>query len=725
MVASCFRDTTSLPMGFSPTNRSGTMRTSPPGKASPVTARPILVESPADVPAVERFDNRELSWLEFNARVLALAENPDLPLLERVKFLAIFGANLDEFFQIRVAGLKEQINAGLQSTSPDGLTPTEQLDRIAEHVRGLMLRQHHVWARSLRKRLANAGIRLIGWKDLDEVARLHLSGMYEERVYPILTPLSVDPSHPFPYISNLSLNLAVGVRDPNTHVTRFARVKVPPSLPRFLGLPDGERFVPIEQVIAAHMEELFPGMEIVAAHPFRITRDADVELEIDEAEDLLAQIESILRQRERSPETVRLEVSRSMPRAMRELLMEELEVEETDVYVARSPLGLSDLFQLAALDRPELKYEPWTGMTQRRLQPAVAGRTDIFSVLRQGDVMVQHPYDAFDTSVELFVEQAAKDPQVLAIKQTLYRTSGKDSAIVRSLVRAAEAGKQVVALVELTARFDEEANITWARVLEQAGVHVVYGVVGLKTHAKLSLVIRDEGDQIRRYCHVGTGNYHSGTARLYEDLGLLTANPDLTADVADLFNYLTGYSKQESYRTVLVAPLSLRPRILEMIQEQSRFGGRITLKMNSLVDARMIDALYTAAQAGCEIDLIVRGICCLKPGIPGLSEGIRVRSIVGRYLEHSRIFRFGTDQVARYFIGSADLMPRNLDHRVECVAEVIDASARERLDEILDVNLRDDVLAWERRPQGWAHVPPGTFESQVEFRRLAEERARP
>jgi polyphosphate kinase len=657
--------------------------------------------------------------------VLALAENPHLPLLERVKFLAIFGDNLDEFFQIRVAGLKEQINAGLHSTSPDGLTPVEQLDRIAEYVRELMLRQHRVWSRSLRKRLANAGIRIVGWKDLDEVARLHLSGAYEERVYPILTPLSVDPSHPFPYISNLSLNLAVGVRDTRTHVTRFARVKVPPSLPRFLGLPDGERFVPIEQVIAAHMEDLFPGMEIVAAHPFRITRDADVELEIDEAEDLLSQIESILRQRERSPETVRLEVARSMPRAMRELLMEELEVEGTDVYVARSPLGLSDLFQLAALDRPDLKYEPWTPKTQRRLQPAVAGRTDIFSVLRQGDLLVQHPYDAFDTSVELFVEQAAKDPQVLAIKQTLYRTSGKDSAIVRSLVRAAETGKQVVALVELTARFDEEANITWARVLEQAGVHVVYGVVGLKTHAKLSLVIRDEGDQIRRYCHVGTGNYHSGTARLYEDLGLLTADPDLTADVADLFNYLTGYSKQESYRTVLVAPLSLRPGILEMIDEQAQPGGRITMKMNSLVDARMIDALYAAAGAGCEIDLIVRGICCLRPGIPGLSQGIRVRSIVGHYLEHSRIFRFGSEDAARYFIGSADLMPRNLDHRVECVAEVTDPALRARLDEVLAVNLRDDVLAWERRPEGWGRLPTGRFESQVEFQRLAEERAQP
>jgi polyphosphate kinase len=547
--------------------------------------------------------------------------------------------------------------------------------------------------------------------------------VFDDRVYPVLTPLSVDPSHPFPYISNLSLNIAVAVRDPRTGVGRFARVKVPPSLPRFQALPDGERFVPIEQVIVANIGALFPGMETVAAHPFRITRDADLELEIDEAEDLLEQIESILRQRERSPEVVRLELPRSMPRGMREILKEELELEETDVYVTRSPLGLSDLFQLAALDRPDLKYEPFSGKTPARLQGVVSGRTDIFSVIREGDVLVHHPYDAFDTSVELFVEQASKDPRVLAIKQTLYRTSGKDSAIVRSLVRAAEAGKQVVALVELTARFDEEANILWARILEQAGVHVVYGVVGLKTHAKLSLVIRDEGDQIRRYCHIGTGNYHPVTARLYEDLGLLTAHPEVTADVADLFNYLTGYSKQEEYRHILVAPLTLRPRIHELIGEQARAGGRITLKMNSLVDARMIDALYAASQAGAEIDLHVRGICCLRPGVPGLSDRIRVRSIVGRYLEHSRIFRFGDGDEARHFIGSADLMPRNLDHRVEAVAEILDHELRARLDEVLEVDARDDVLAWELLPDGWARVPEGRFEAHVAFERLAAERA--
>ena len=691
-----------------------------------MTARPEPIAALAEVPVAERFDNRELSWLEFNARVLALAERSDVPLLERVKFLAIFNSNLDEFFQIRVAGLKEQIGAGLTSTSADGMTASEQLERITERVRTLMARQHRVWVRSIRPRLANAGIRVVDHEQLDEAARLFCRSRYEERIYPVLTPLSVDPAHPFPYISNLSLNLAVGVRQPETGDVRFARVKVPPSLPRFMALPDGERFVPIEQVIAASIDMLFPGMEVIAAHPFRVTRDADVEIEIDEADDLLEAIESILRQRERSPEVVRLEVHRSMPKAFRELLTLELELGDLDVYVTHSTLGLDDVMQLASLDRPDLLYEPWTGKTQARLQPVVDGRADVFSVVREGDVLVQHPYDAFDTSVELFVEQAARDPQVLAIKQTLYRTSGKDSAIVRSLVRAAEAGKQVVALVELTARFDEEANITWARVLEQAGVHVVYGVVGLKTHAKVSLVVRDEGDTIRRYCHVGTGNYHSGTARLYEDVGLLTADTEITADVADLFNLLTGYSNQDTYRRILVAPITMRRRLTEMIEEQAHPGGRITMKMNSLVDARIIDALYAASSAGCEIELIVRGICCLRPGVPGLSERIRVRSIVGRYLEHSRIFRFGDGDDARTFIGSADLMPRNLDHRVESVTEVLDPELKGRLDEILRVNLEDDVLAWELRPDGWAKVDDGRHaESHLVFQRLAEERALP
>jgi polyphosphate kinase len=676
-----------------------------------------------EVPPAGRFANRELSWLDFDARVLALAEDNERPLLERVRFLSIFSHNLDEFFQIRVAGLREQLAVGLGTTSPDGMTTREQLDAISERVRLLKTRQHQIWAKSLRPRLDAAGIRIVDWDELDGVDRTHLREVFERRVFPILTPLSVDPAHPFPYISNLSLNLAVVVRDPETRVRRFARVKVPPNISRLLPLPDGERFVPLEQVMAANLVMLFPGMEIVAVHPFRVTRDLDLDLEIDEADDLLAAIESILRQRERSPEAVRLEVHRSMPRAVRALIEEELGVAPSDVYVTKSMLGMGDLSELTSLDRPDLKYERFTGVTQSRLQPVASGSLDIFSAIREGDILVQHPYDAFTTSVELFVEQAARDPNVLAIKQTLYRTSDEDSTIVRALVRAAESGKQTVALIELQARFDEETNIAWARVLEQAGVHVVFGVVGLKTHAKCSLVVRDEGGAIRRYCHVGTGNYHPGTATIYEDLGLLTADPDITADVADLFNYLTGYSHQQAYRRILVAPITLRSRLLELIhREADARDGKIVMKMNSLVDPGMIDALYQASSAGTEIELLVRGICCLRPGVPGLSDNIRVRSIVGRYLEHSRIYRFGSDaRGVRYFIGSADLMPRNLDHRVECVTEVVDPVLKDRLDEILRIGLEDDVLAWKLRPGGWTKVPTKhDVESQTVFQELAE-----
>ncbi len=682
------------------------------------------VPAVASVPPSSRFANRELSWLDFNARVLALAEDNARPLLERVRFLAIFGINLDEFFQIRVAGLKEQLSVGLSTTSPDGMTARDQLDAISSHVRMLMKRQNQIWAKSVRPRLDAAGISVVDWEDLGGDDRVHLRQTFEKRVFPILTPLSVDPAHPFPYISDLSLNLAVVVRDPSTHIRRFARVKVPPNIARFMPLPDGERFIPQEQVISANLDLLFPGMEIVAVHPFRVTRDLDLDLEIDAADDLLAAIESILRQRERSPEAVRLEVHGSTPKAVRTLIEEELDVDPLDVYVTKSLLGMSDLMELTNLDRPDLKYEPWAGVTQSRLQAVANGNRDIFGVIAEGDVMVHHPYDAFSTSVEQFVSQASRDPAVLAIKQTLYRTSDEDSRIVRALVRAAEAGKQTVALIELTARFDEETNITWARVLEQAGVHVVYGVVGLKTHAKCSLVVREEGDEIRQYCHIGTGNYHSGTAKLYEDVGLLTDDPDITADVADLFNYLTGYSHQQAYRRILVAPITLRSRILEMIHREAEASdGRIVMKMNSLVDADMIDALYEASHAGTEIELIVRGICCLRAGVPGMSENIRVRSIVGRYLEHSRIYRFGSEQRGpRLFIGSADLMPRNLDHRVECVTEVLDRGLKDRLDEILRVNLEDDVLAWLLGPDGWTRVPTERgLETHTYLQQLAEE----
>ena len=489
----------------------------------------------------------------------------------------------------------------------------------------------------------------------------------------MLTPLSVDPAHPFPYISNLSLNLAAMVRDPMTGVRRFARVKVPPLLPRFVPLPDGERFVPLETVIAAHLGRLFPGMELVAYHTFRLTRDADLEVEEDEAEDLLEAIQSVLRRRRRGANPVRLEVDETMSHEVLELLRRELDLEEQEVVVTPGLLDLSALWSLVSLDRPELKHEPWVPVTQPRLTNGEAA-PDLFQVLRAGDVLVHHPYDSFSSSVEAFVEQAARDPAVLAIKQTMYRTSTQESPIIRALIRAAELGKQVVALVELKARFDEEANITYARELEQAGVHVVHGVVGLKTHAKISLVVRREAGGVRRYAHVGTGNYNPVTARLYEDIGLLTADPEIGADLTDLFNLLTGYSRQREYRRLLVAPEYLRPEMLELIRGQAREGGRIVLKMNALVDPDMVDALYEASQAGAEIDLIVRGICCLRPGIPGLSERIAVRSLVGRYLEHSRIFRFGERAEATHYIGSADLMQRNLDRRVEALVPVADPS---------------------------------------------------
>ncbi len=671
--------------------------------------------------------NRELSWLDFNERVLALAEEDRRPLLERAKFLAIFSSNLDEFFQIRVSGLMEQVNAGWTSTSPDGMTPGEQLAAIRARVKGLVERESRIFVDHLVPELDRAGIALVEWDDLSKPDREHLGEVFRERVFPVLTPLSVDPAHPFPYISNLSLNLAVVVRDKVTQVRRFARVKVPPLLPRFVSLPDGIRFIPLEQLIAANLSALFPGMEIVAHHGFRVTRDADLDIEIDEADDLLAAIETSVRLRKRSPEVVRLEVNPSMPDDVLELLIHELELDPPDVYVVDGLLDLSGLWSICALDRPDLKDPPWKGVTPKRFAPSdEAEEADLFEGLRAGDVLVHLPYDSFAATVEAFIEQASRDPAVLALKQTLYRTSDRESPIVRSLIRAAEGGKQVVALVELQARGDEEANIGWARLMEQAGVHVLYGVVGLKTHAKLSLVVREEADGVRRYCHVGTGNYNPTTAKLYEDLGLLTAGPDLTADVADLFNYLTGYSRQSGYRNLLVAPMSLRARILELIRAEGRTGGRITLKMNSLVDAEMIEALYEASTGGAQIDLIVRGICCLRAGVPGLSETIRVRSLVGKYLEHSRIFRFGAEaKKARYFIGSADLMPRNLDRRVEASTEVTDRRLKARLQEILDVNLADDVLAWTMNPDGtYSKVPTVQgIDTQRTMQELAIKRA--
>jgi polyphosphate kinase len=690
------------------------------------TPEPPL-QPPTQLQPESRYLNRELSALDYFARVLALGGDKSVPLLERVKFLAIFSQNLDEFFQVRVSGLREQLDAGLRTTSPDGLDPAEQLRAIRARVEPMVARQASIFTQELAPSLEEHGVRFCDWEELSDADRAHLEEVFEERVFPVLTPLAVDPAHPFPYISNLSLNLAVLVRDPTSGEERFARVKVPPLLPRFLVLPDGERFVPLEQVIAAHLDSLFPGMETVAHHPFRVTRDADFELS-DDAEDLLEAMELILRRRTRFGQVVRLEVDGKMSDEVLELLCRELQLTDSDVYVADGPLDLSGLWGLYELEKPELKDEPWTPQTQPPLARTDAP-PDVFQLLRQGDVLVHHPYDSFATSVDALVEQASRDPQVLAIKQTLYRTAGPDSGLVRSLIRAAERGKQVVALVELKARFDEQANIERAQLFEEAGIHVVYGLVGLKTHAKILLVVRQEPEGIRRYCHVGTGNYNPKTATTYEDLGLMSSDPDLGVDLTELFNYLTGYSRQGDYRKLIVAPVTIRPELLKRIERQAELGpaGRITMKMNSLVDPEMIDALYTASQAGTPIDLIVRGICCLRAGVRGLSETIRVRSIVGRFLEHSRIYRFGPDpHAAEYLIGSADLMPRNLDRRVEALLPVNAGPLRDRLAEMLSIDLADDALAWELDTDGrWQRVPETRgLNAQRQLQDLAVQRAR-
>jgi polyphosphate kinase len=680
----------------------------------------------AELLAASRFFNRELSLLDYNARVLACAEDESRPAFERARFLAILARNLDEFFQIRVSGLREQLVAGVRGTSPDGMTPREQLDAIRIRVQEIVTRQMQVFEKQVRPELYADGVRLTDWAELKKAQREQLREVFEERVFPVLTPLSVDPAHPFPYISDLSLNLAVVVRDPESGVRRFARVKVPPRLPRFLKVSGG-RFVPLEQVISAHLDRLFPGMKIVAKHAFRVTRDADVEVEVDEADDLMATLESLLRGRKRTPEAVRVEVSSSMPPRLRQILLRELELSTGDLYVIDGLLDVSALWSLAEEKRVQPKTAPWAGITPPELGGRLSEPPDILAALRQSDILVHHPYDRFATSVEAFVDQAADDPNVLAIKQTIYRTSDDGEApVVRSLVRAAETGKEVVALVELTARGDEEANIAWARTLEKAGVHVLYGVVGLKTHAKTVLVVRNEGGSIRRYCHVGTGNYNPATATTYEDVGLLSSDAELTADVADLFNRLTGYSTGVGFRRILVAPGSLRSRLLELIRTEAESpDGRIIMKMNHLVDPEMIDALYVASTAGAEIDLIVRGMCSLRPGVKGQSEHIRVRSIVGRFLEHSRIFRFGSDKRgAQYYIGSADLMPRNLDRRVECVTPVVAPALTARLAEILEVTLMDDVLAWELRPDGWRKVrTKAGVNAHDRLQELAEARA--
>jgi polyphosphate kinase len=673
-----------------------------------------------------RFLNRELSWLDFDERILAVAERQSLPVLERAKFFAIFSDNLDEFFQVRVGSLRMQLDAGLRAQDSEDENIRQRLDKISVRVRELVARRDAAFADQLVPDLATAGIRLSDWESLDADDRVFLDDLFDEQLFPVLTPLAVDPAHPFPYISNLSLNLAVVVRVPGELTRRIARVKVPQSLPRFVVLPDGERFVPLEQLIARHLSALFPGMEVVEHSPFRVTRNTD--FDIDESEDdLVAAVESVLRRRRRSTIVVRLEVDSSMSEETLSLLVRELGFEASDVGRANGLLDLRGLWSIAGLDRPELKQEPLKQVTQTRLVSMDdSGSPELFGVIREGDVLVQHPYDSFDTSVEAFIEEAARDPDVLAIKQTLYRTSADVSGIMKALIRAAGEGKQVVCIVELKARFDEEANIAWAQQLEDAGIHVAYGVVGLKTHAKLCLAVRREGGEIVRYAHIGTGNYNRETAAIYEDLGLFTADPQITADVSEVFNLLTGYSRQQEFRPLLVAPTAMRAGLVELIRGQGSPDGRIAMKLNSLVDPELIDALYDASQAGARIDLIVRSMCCLRPQVPGLSENIRVRSIVGRFLEHSRIYRFGAGPDATYLFGSADLMQRNLDRRVEVLAPVRDSALRGRLDEILSALDMDDTLAWELSGDGTWLAPSetGTVNAQTLLEEAALARAR-
>jgi polyphosphate kinase len=672
--------------------------------------------------------NRELSWLEFNERVLFEAVDERNPLLERLRFLAIFATNLDEFFQIRVAGLKQQVAAGRSSPTPDGMSAAETLEAARTRLLPMVAKHSETYAR-IRAELADEGIRIASYAEREE-RHLELRTRFFDEIFPVLTPLAVDPGHPFPYISDLSLSLAVTVRDPQTGERLFARIKVPPILPRLMEVAH-RTYVLIEQVIAANLDALFPGMEILEHHLFRVTRNADIAIEEEEAPDLLMAIEEELRKR-RFGKVVRLEIERTMPHATRQLLMRGLGIEAADVYEVAGMLDLSALNEIAELDVPELHLPPFTPSVPARLVPADPDDdTDVFAAIREADLLVHHPYESFAASVQRFIEQAADDPDVLTIKQTLYRTSG-DSPIVRALIRAAEMGKQVVVLVEIKARFDEQANIVWARALERAGAHVTYGLVGLKTHSKVALVVRREGRGLRRYVHIGTGNYNSKTARQYVDLGLLTADPDLGADMTELFNLLTGHSRQTRYRKLLVAPTTLRSGLTELIDEERRRheehgDGRIVMKLNAIVDPQMIGALYRASQAGVPIDIIVRGMCAVRPGVEGFSESIRVRSIVGRFLEHSRIFVFGTGQRERFYIGSADVMERNLDRRVEAMAPVSDQDSQAKLRRIVEVMLADDRRAWLLGAQDrWTRVEeqngrPGAFDTFETMMLLAQE----
>lgn len=671
----------------------------------------LLEEQPMPEPeggfGTERFLDREISWLDFNARVLELAEDESVPLLERVNFLSIFASNLDEFFMVRVAGLKRRIATGIAVPSAAGISPSDQLDELERTALELQLRHARAFSDGVRPALAEENIFLTRWDELDQDARARLTEYFNEQVFPILTPLAVDPAHPFPYISGLSLNLAVVVRNPVSGKELFARVKVPDQLPRLIAV-DGARaaahasrvarYLPLEELIAVHLDQLFSGMEVVEHHAFRVTRNEDVEVEEDDAENLLHALEKELLRRRFGP-PVRLELTEDINPNVRALLLRELGVGEEEVYTVPAPLDLRGLSILGSIDRPALRFSPHVAHTSRYLNESeTSDAANVFAAMRRRDILLHHPYDSFSTSVQAFLEQAAADPQVQAIKQTLYRTSG-DSPIVDALIDAAEAGKQVLALVEIKARFDEQANISWARKLEKAGVHVVYGIVGLKTHSKLSLVVRAEKDGLRRYCHIGTGNYHPRTARFYEDLGLLTADQQVGEDVSRLFNQLSGYAPKTTFKRLLVAPRSLRSGLIDRIEREIRnakagLPARVVVKVNSMVDETVIDALYRASQAGVQVDVIVRGICALRPGVPGLSENIRVRSVLGRFLEHSRVFLFANGGSPTAHIGSADMMHRNLDRRVEALVELRDPDQVRWLGSLADRYLSDSTSSW-------------------------------
>ena len=686
---------------------------------------PALPEDVVELTDPSLYINRELSWLDFNARVLALGTRDDIPLLERCRFLAIFTRNLDEFFMVRVAGIQDAIEAGRPPSARDLLPREGVLEQVTATTRELLAEQYRILREELSGALDDAGIFIVPFADLPARAASTLRRRFEREIEPVLIPLAVGPGLPFPYISPLSLNLGVVVSDPDSGDSRFARVKMPPG-PRFLETSAG--WVLIEEVIEGHLSRVFPGMSIDGTALFRVTRDADFSIS-DEADDLLGAVEAQLRRR-RFGEVVRLEVEVGTPERILHELSSALDVTEREIFAMPRPLDLTALFQLANLDRPELRYRPWEPRTQGRLRGDSRTPLDIFDVIRQKDILVHHPYDDFMTSVAEFVEQAGEDPDVLAIKHTLYRTSG-DTPIVPALVRAAEQGKQVVCLVEVQARFDEERNIRWAKALERAGVHVVYGPPSLKTHAKLALVMRREGDRVRRYVHIGTGNYHPTTARLYTDMGLFTCDDEITQDVADLFNYLTGFSRPPHYRRVLVAPDHVRDGLIAEIRRvvdahTMEEPGRVEMKVNGLIDGPMIEELYSASQAGVRVDLLVRGICGLRPGIPGVSENIRVTSVVGRFLEHARIFAFTAGDETSYWIGSADVMERNLDHRVELVTPILDRGAQAEIREALDLMGADDQLAWRLGSDGiWERVnPAGDTETTSSQDALMERAAR-